>query len=70
MDAPAGLTSGGRRAELTKKPVPVQGRASPWHGGLPGTVRALGLTHTTQDPVRYDTAEARWVSDVDEATPR
>lgn len=31
-------------------------------------LRALDLTRITQGPVRYDTAEARWLSDVDEAT--
>ena len=33
-------------------------------------LRALDLTGITQGPVRYDTAEARWLSDVDEATSR
>ncbi|WP_420310664.1 hypothetical protein ACOB87_13775 [Streptomyces sp. YS-B37] len=33
-------------------------------------LRALDLTGVTQGPVRYDTAEARWLSDVDEATSR
>ncbi|MFD4873953.1 hypothetical protein ACFWOB_11335 [Streptomyces sp. NPDC058420] len=33
-------------------------------------LRALDLTRITQGPVRYDTAEARWLSDVDEATSR
>ena len=32
--------------------------------------RALDLTQVTQGPVRYDTVEARWLSDVAEATPR
>ncbi len=31
-------------------------------------LRALDLTRITQGPVRYDTAEARWLSDLDEAT--
>ncbi len=31
-------------------------------------LRALDLTRISQGPVRYDTAEARWLSDVDEAT--
>lgn len=33
-------------------------------------LRALDLTQVAQGPVRYDTVEARWLSDVDEATPR
>ncbi|MCX4814069.1 hypothetical protein OG601_26060 [Streptomyces sp. NBC_01239] len=33
-------------------------------------LRALDLTRITQGPVRYDSAEARWLSDVDEATSR
>lgn len=33
-------------------------------------LRALDLTGITQGPVRYDTAEARWLSDVAEATSR
>ncbi|MEU6145728.1 hypothetical protein ABZ848_35990 [Streptomyces sp. NPDC047081] len=31
-------------------------------------LRALDLTRFTHGPVRYDPAEARWLSDVDEAT--
>ncbi|WP_409469479.1 hypothetical protein [Streptomyces sp. HC307] len=33
-------------------------------------LRALDLSQYTHGPVRYDTAEGRWLSDIDEATRR